>query len=104
MKKLILLFAILSLSMASAANYKIKLFQPATLKGTELKAGEYKIDVVGDKMTILNGKEKIDVPVKVEAASEKFNDTSVRFANENGKMLVRELRLGGTKTKVVIND
>jgi len=44
MKKILLSFATVALAVASAANsYRVTLFQPAVLNGTELKAGDYKV-------------------------------------------------------------
>jgi hypothetical protein len=39
----------------------------------------------------------------VEEASEKFSRDSVRYTEVDGKMKVREIRLGGTNTKLVFS-
>ncbi len=103
-KKLILAFAILALAVASAETYRITLFQPSVVKGTELKAGDYRLNLEGSKLTIVNGKNTVEVPVKVENGDQKFSSTSVRYATDNGKYTIAEIRVGGTKTKLVINQ
>lgn len=88
---------------AGAASYSVTLFQPSTVAGTELKAGEYKLTIDGDKATIVKGKEKVEAAVKMETADTKFAATSVRYTDQGGKMKIQEIRLGGTNTKVVFN-
>jgi len=88
---------------ASAASYSVTLFQPSVVAGTELKAGEYKLTIDGDKATITKGKEKVEAAVKMETSENKFSATSVRYSDQGGKMKIQEIRLGGTTTKVVFN-
>jgi len=101
--KLFVLFFTVAMVFASAASYSVTLFQPSTVAGTELKPGEYKLTLDGDKATIMKGKEKVEAAVKMETADTKFAATSVRYTDQGGKMKVQEIRLGGTNTKVVFN-
>ena len=101
--KLFVLFFTAAMVFASAASYSVTLFQPSTVAGTELKAGEYKLTIDGDKAVIAKGKEKVEATVKMEAAETKYAATSVRYTDQNGKMKIQEFRLGGTNTKVVFN-
>ena len=101
--KFFVLFFTAAMVFASAASYSVTLFQPSTVSGTELKAGEYKLTIDGDKATIMKGKEKVEATVKMEAAETKYAATSVRYADQGGKMKIQEIRLGGTNTKVVFN-
>jgi hypothetical protein len=101
--KLFALFLTFALMAASAATYKVTLFQPSTLAGTELKAGDYKVTIDGDKAIISMGKQKVEAPAKMETADSKFASTSVRYTTEAGKMKIQEIRLGGTNQKVVFN-
>ncbi|MBI2685946.1 MAG: hypothetical protein HYX27_06500 [Acidobacteria bacterium] len=104
MKKMIVcLVAAVSLVWAGAMSSKVTLFQPSTLNGVELKPGEYKVRVEGDKLTLQNGKTKAEAAVKAEQGGEKFSATSIRYANGDGKMRITEIRLGGTNTKLVVN-
>jgi hypothetical protein len=88
---------------ANAATYKVTLSQTSTLKGTELKAGEYKLDVKDAKVTVTSGKTSVDIPAKVESVDQKFETTSVRYLGTE-KPKITEIRIGGTKTKLVFND
>jgi len=99
---LVLLFTV-ALMVASAASYNVTLFQPSVIAGKELKAGDYKLTVDGDKAILAMGKQKVEAPAKIETAETKFSSTSVRYSNEGGKMKVTEIRLGGTNQKLVFN-
>lgn len=101
--KLFALFLSVALMVASAASYNVTLFQPSVLAGKELKAGEYKVTMDGDKAIISMGKQKVEAPAKIETADSKYSSTSVRYTTEDGKMKIQEIRLGGTNQKVVFN-
>jgi hypothetical protein len=103
MKKLMLSFAILALAIASADTYRVTLFQPSVVSGTELKPGDYKLEVTDHKVVISKGNKTVEAAVTVEKAGSKFKSTSVRYANGDGKFTVQEIRLGGTTTKLVFN-
>ena len=101
--KLTLMFATLAVAAASAAEtYKVSLPEPTIVAGKELKAGDYKVEVEGDRAVIKDGKKSVaESPVKVETGSEKFLTTKVRYDNGNGKYNLQEIHVGGTKTKLV---
>ena len=102
MKKMMLGFGVLSLAALSAGEtYRVNLFQTSVVNGTELKPGEYKVEVTDNKAVIKRGKESVEAPVKLENTDTKFGSTSVRYQNADGKYKVQEIRLGGTKTKLV---
>ncbi len=105
MKKMIVcLAASVTLIWADAMSSKVTLFQPSTLNGVELKPGEYKVQVEGDKLTLQNGKTKAEASVKTEQNDAKFGSTSIRYMNGGiNKMRITEIRLGGTNTKLVVN-
>jgi len=92
-----------ALSIASAKSYTVNLFQPAVLAGTELKTGEYKLELDGDKIQLKNGKVLVEANVKVENAPERNRSTSMRLEDEGGRLHVKEIRLGGTNMKLVVN-
>lgn len=105
LSNLMLSFGTLALAIASAASsYHFSIFQPSFLAGKELKPGDYKIELNGDKAMIKVGKQMLEAAVKVENGSEKFQETSVRYGTADGKMTVQEIRLGGTSTKLVFNN
>jgi hypothetical protein len=104
MKKMIVcLAAAVSLVWAGAMTSRVTLFQTSTLNGVDLKPGEYKVQVDGDKLVLQSGKTKAEATVKSEQSGEKFGATSIRYANGDGKMRITEIRLGGTNTKLVVN-
>ena len=103
MKKLFLSFATVALVIASAAGSgtKVTLFEKSFIGGEELKPGDYKIEVNGDRATIKNGKQTVEATVKTETGDQKFAATSVRYGSADGKYRVQEIRIGGTKTTLV---
>ena len=105
MNKLFVFFAVAGLAVVGAAeNYKITLFQDSVVKETTLKPGEYKVTVDGDKVVISQGKQRVEITAKAETNASKFDSTSVRYANGDGKYRVKEIRLGGTKTKLILDN
>jgi hypothetical protein len=104
LKKFVLVFAVLALAVASAENYKVTLSQSSTVKGNPLKAGEYRLNLENTKCTLKNGKQSVEVPVKVETVEKKFDTTTIRYRSEGEKPSISEIRIGGTKTKLVFEE
>ncbi len=111
LKKLVLTFVTLALVWAVAGavpgaggTYRITLIQPSVVKGTELKAGEYRLTLTNDKVTIVSGKQSVEVPVKIESSEQKFDTTAIRYTDQGGKPAISEIRLGGTKTRLLFNQ
>jgi hypothetical protein len=94
-------FASLALLASAAPAYKITLTEPAVIAGTAVKAGDYRIVVNGDKATLTSGKTSLEVPVKVETGTQKFQYTSVESRTQAGKTMVDDIQLGGTTTTLV---
>ena len=104
MKKLLVLcLAAASFALAAAETHRITLFQDSRLNGTDLKAGEYKLEVLGDKIVLKSGKVKVEAPAKMEASNSKYNTNSILYKNGGGKFEIQEIHVGGTKTKLVVN-
>lgn len=104
LKKITLSLATLALAIASAgSSHRLTLFQNAIVNGTELKAGEYKIELKDNK-AIISGRQTVEAPVKTETSESKFSSTSVKFQNGDGKYRVSEIRLGGTTTKLIFEN
>jgi hypothetical protein len=102
MKKFWFGFAVMALAVASAGeSYRVTLFQPSIIGGKELKPGEYKVEVKDNRAVISQGKTAVEAAVKVESTETKFNSTSVRYSNADGKYKVEEIRFGNSKTKLV---
>jgi hypothetical protein len=99
MTKLIFAFATVALVAASAATkYNVTLFQPSVVNGTELKPGDYKVEVEGDKAFFKQGKSSFEAPVRVQETGEKNKTNTVRYVQGTK---VQEIRIGGTRTKLV---
>jgi hypothetical protein len=100
-RKAALLFVVAGLAIASARSYSVSLFQSAMFGSTELKPGAYKVEVNDQKATMRQGKLASECPVTVEEGDVKFDTTTVRYNNADGKSHIKEIRIGGTKTKLV---
>jgi hypothetical protein len=94
---------LLAAAVASAKTYTVNLYQAARFGEVELAPGEYKLDVNEGKVVIRNGKVHGESPVKVEDGSDKFDRTTVRIDGAGGHNRIQEIRLGGTKTKLVFS-
>ena len=105
MKKLLLLaIGAAGLAMAGTKSYSFDLYGPALLGATTLAPGEYRVEVVDQKALIRNGKMHCEAAVTVQSGDSKYGATTVRFINADGKMHIQEIRIGGTKTKLVFNE
>jgi hypothetical protein len=107
-QRILVVFAILAVVVASAGtvpaqggSYKITFTQLSVVKGVEFKAGDYRLSITADKVTIAAGKKTVDVAAKVETGEKKFDTTAIRYVTEGGKAKVSEIRVGGTKTTVL---
>ena len=102
-RKLVLsMVAFAGMALAAGKSYSVKLYEPAMVGGTELKAGEYRVEVTDDKAVIKGSKVQKEATVKVETADSKYDTTTVRLSS-GAKPQIQEIRLGGTKTKLVFN-
>jgi hypothetical protein len=101
--RIVFAFGVLGLAIASAKSYSLNLYSAVTVGGTELKPGQYSVEVKESKAIISNGRVQSEAPVKVESVDSKYPSTTVRLANDGGKMQIEEIRLGGTRTKLVFD-
>jgi hypothetical protein len=98
--KVTLGLATLALGIASAAtSYNVKLYDPMWIGGTQLKAGEYKVEMQGDKAVFKMGKSVVEVPATFGTNDKKYASTS--FVSEDSKVL--EIDLGGTTSKIIFS-
>ena len=96
-------FLALALSLAaSAKSYTVEVVIPMVMNGTELKAGTYTLDVNDNKIVLKKGKLAVEANVKVETADTRIPSTSFRCEEVGGQYQVREIRLGGTATRLVM--
>ena len=99
----LMLFGTLAVAYASAAStYRVTMSEPFVIGNTAVKAGDYKIEVDGDKVAFMDGKHELcTATVKVETGDEKFQKNKVQYSNEDGKYHVKAIHLAGTKTTLV---
>jgi hypothetical protein len=103
-KRFLIVFTSLALAIASAASsYRITLFQKSEVAGKQLKPGEYKMSLQGDKVILSQGKQTVEASVKVETSETKFGSTTVRYTGDESNARIQEIRIGGTNTKVIFN-
>ncbi len=93
--------ATLALGIASAASsYDVKVYEPMSVGGTELKAGDYTVTMQGDKAVFKSGKKVVEVPATLGSSEKKFSSTSLLSMDKK----VTEIDLGGTKSKIVFGS
>ena len=106
MKRLVLVLVAVALAAVAGnvpklATYQFSLFKPAAVNGSVLQPGEYKL-VVHDAtafVTAQDGK-TVQAPVKIESAPSKFDTTALTIEVQDGKPVIAEIDLGGSKTKL----
>ena len=94
--------ALASLSLASAKSYDITLTQAAKGGSVQLAAGQYRLKVEGSNAVFTNvdNNKSVTVPVKVESAEKKFDQTAIDTKDANGSPTVEAIELGGSTTKL----
>jgi len=104
LKQMRISFAVLALSVASAATFPVSLIEPAVVNGKELKAGDYLLEVKENSIVILKGKKPLaEVPAKIENTSKKFERTQVLYNENKGKFSIKQIELGGTSTRLTLD-
>jgi hypothetical protein len=103
MKKIIVLtLAVAGMALAATKTYSVTLLEAAKLGNMDLAAGQYRIQVVDESKAIIkNGKMHGETAVKVETVGQKYSTTSVRLGEARK---LQEVRIGGTKTKLVFTE
>jgi hypothetical protein len=103
-RKLVFTMLMLALSLAGAKPFRLTLFQDCVVSGTELKSGDYKLDLKDSSVVFSNGRKTVvESPVKIENSATKFRSTTVRYASGEGKPRIQEICLGGTNIRLVFN-
>jgi hypothetical protein len=104
--KLMLGACVFSLGIATAAStYHVKIADPTWVGQNELKPGDYVVSVdAAGKVTFKMGKNVIEAPAKVETNASKFSDTQLSTKSVNGQPRLKEIDLGGTKSKITFTD
>jgi hypothetical protein len=93
-----LAIATLALAAASAAShYTLNLDSTQFAGDKELKPGEYRVELAGDKAIFKSGKTVVEVPATVEKSEHKYALTTYQSVDKK----IQEIDLGGTTTKIV---
>jgi len=102
MLKRLVLFALLTVSLASAKTYKFSLPEIAQAGDVQLKPGEYRLEVNGSKAVLMDkeGRE-IDVNARVETADYEFSFTAVCLSRADGTTRIQWIYLENRKSRVV---
>ena len=98
------ILAFAGLAMAGMKTYTVSLLEPAMLGSTELKAGDYQLQVDGVQVTVHAGKVTAVAPMKEESNGVKYKETTIRLSESGGKQHITEICLGGTTTKLVFSE
>jgi hypothetical protein len=89
----------LALTVANAASrYSVTLSQPLKAGTAQLVAGDYKVEMQGEKAVFKMGKTVTEVPASLEETKQKYQFSSVSTDGEK----LKEIQLGGTSSKIVI--
>lgn len=98
--KLTFSLATVALGIASAASsYSVKISESMSIGSTQLKAGEYKVEMVGDKAVFKLGKSMVEVPATLGKGDQKYAYTEILSTNSK----ITEIDLGGTTTKILFS-
>ena len=103
MRRIAVAFLTLALSVACARSHTINVAQPIVVAGTELKPGEYRLDLEGGKIRLRNGTVKVEANVRAETVEQTIRATRLRLEVVNGKYQLKEIQLGGTNTRLVLD-
>ncbi len=102
MRSIALLFMAACLTVAFAAErFKVSFPYPAYVGETQLKQGQCRLTLDGETAIFEQGRQRIEVPVKVETVENKYRRTTVRYRVEGDKYTISEIGLGGTNRKLV---
>jgi hypothetical protein len=97
-KNVLLGFATAALAVASAASsYNVTFYQPVTINGAQLKAGDYTLELKDNGMAVIKqGDTVAEAPVKVKNDSQKHTRNIVRLNRQR----VEEIRLEGSTLRL----
>lgn len=96
-----------SIGIASAAkSYDIVLDQTTKAGSTELKAGHYSVKVDGGQATFKDkdSSKSYTAAVTVADSDKKFDQTIVQTDTSGGSASIKEIDLGGSKTKLTFQS
>jgi hypothetical protein len=95
----------LTVAASADQSFKFSLSDVSKIGTAELKPGEYKVVVDAPKvvLTDLKSGKSITLEAKVENMDEKFDRTEVHSSRVDGVSQIKEIRIGGSKTKIAFD-
>lgn len=94
----LLIFSTLAAGLAVAASpYDVTLSDTFSVGRTELKAGDYKVEMQDGKAVFTSGKKTIQVPATLAKSDQTYAATV--FVSQRSKL--REIDIGGTTERIV---
>jgi hypothetical protein len=99
-KRFLLLFAVLSVATAVAADsFRVNLYQTTVVSGTTFKAGDAKLELRDNKAVLKQGKTTAEATVKVESNKAKYLYTTVGYKDGSDHQ-IKDISLAGTTTHI----
>jgi hypothetical protein len=90
--------AMAALGIAFAATpYELTLLDTFSVGKAELKAGDYKVEMQGDKAVFTTGKKTVSIPATLGKSDQPFASTV--FVSQKSKL--KEIDLGGTQDRIL---
>ncbi len=86
-----------AMALSAATPYELTLLDTFSVGKAELKAGDYKVEMQGDKAVFTIGKKIVSIPATLGKADQPFASTV--FVSQKSKL--KEIDLGGTQDKIV---
>jgi len=104
--KVLVLFAGIGLSIASAKTYHITVSDHTQVAGTQLKAGDYRVKVDGTVATLTGeNNKKVEATGTVQSSDQKFPGTALEVSQgTDGMNHITAIDLGGTSTKLTFSN
>jgi len=101
--KHILALSVFAVGVASAASsHNVTLYNPVWVGATELKPGDYQVQVDNGKAVFKSKKNTVEVPAKTETGNAKYSATALNTSTSSGKATLEAIEIGGTKMKIVM--
>jgi hypothetical protein len=84
-------------------SYRVTLSDVLKVGNAELKPGDYKLVVDAPKVrfTEVRTGKSVELEAKVENVDEKFDGTALHSQHVDGVRQLNEIRIGGSKTKII---
>jgi hypothetical protein len=100
-KRTLAVLSLITVAVASAASsFRVDLYQTTVINGTTFKAGEAKLELKENKISLKQGKTSAEANVKVEAAKDKFLYTTIGY-KDGGNHEIKDISIAGTTTRII---